>query len=73
MRAPKLNDPDLSLEDLMRLWPQTGQVFVRHRMICVGCLIAPFHTVADACAEYDLDQDAFLNELQAAVDEKTAR
>lgn len=73
MRAPKLNDPDLSLDDLMRLWPETGRVFVRHGMICVGCLIAPFHTVSDACAEYDLDPDAFLNELQAIVGTKTAR
>lgn len=67
MRAPRLNDPDLLLIDLLRIWPETGQVFLKHQMLCVGCLIAPFHTVVDACAEYNLDPDAFMSELQAAV------
>ena len=66
MRSPKLDDPDLPLADLMNLWPATIPVFVRHRMLCVGCLVSPFHTVADACAEYDLDETIFLNELLAA-------
>ena len=62
-----LADPDLPLEALMRAWPETIPVFLRHKMLCVGCLVAPFHTVIDACAEYDLDVDAFYLELIAAV------
>lgn len=67
MYAPELVDPDLSLSELMTRWPQTIPVFVRHRMICVGCLVSPFHTIADACAEYKLDQDAFMAELTNAI------
>lgn len=67
MRSPRLTDADLSLADLMHLWPSTIPVFVRHRMLCVGCLVSPFHTVADACAEYDLDEEEFLRELTDAV------
>ena len=67
MRPPDLDDPDLPLAELMRLWPQTIPVFLRHKMLCVGCLIAPFHTVTDACAEYHLNETAFLAELKSAV------
>lgn len=67
MRHPRLDDPDLPLADLMTEWPQTIPVFVRHKMLCVGCLISPFHTVTDACAEYHLDEDRFLAELMRAV------
>ena len=67
MRSPKLDDPDLPLADLMNLWPATIPVFVRHRMLCVGCLVSPFHTVADACVEYRLNEGVFLRELQQAV------
>ncbi|MEX1233497.1 MAG: DUF1858 domain-containing protein [Roseovarius sp.] len=67
MRPPRLDDPDLSLADLMTLWPQTIQVFINHKMLCVGCLISPFHTVADACAEYLLDEETFLAELMDAA------
>ena len=67
MSRPDLHDPDLSLSDLLAGWPETIPVFLRHRMLCVGCLVGPFHTVADACAEYGLDEDAFHDELRLAV------
>jgi hybrid cluster-associated redox disulfide protein len=67
MRVPQLDDPDLPLSELMTHWPQTIPVFVRHNMLCVGCLIGPFHTLIDACAEYHLDYDAFMAELIASV------
>ncbi|RFP90232.1 DUF1858 domain-containing protein [Rhodobacteraceae bacterium 63075] len=63
----RLDDPDLPLSELMELWPETIPVFLRHRMICVGCLINPFHTIVDACAEYGLDEEIFVAELRAAV------
>ena len=68
MPRPKLDEPDLPLVDLMTHWPETIQVFMRHKMICVGCQISPFHTIEDACREYDLDEAEFLTELKEAVD-----
>ena len=63
----KPDDPDMPLADLMTLWPETIPVFMRHKMLCVGCLISPFHTIVDACREYDLDQEAFAAELLEAT------
>jgi hybrid cluster-associated redox disulfide protein len=68
MRHPRPDDPDLPLANLMTRWPQTVPVFVRHRMLCVGCLVSPFHTVMDACAEYGLDEEDFLAELMQAAE-----
>lgn len=67
MKRKRLDDPDLSLEELMALWPETIPVFLRHKMLCVGCLVNPFHTVIDACAEYDLDVGDFVEELFASL------
>ncbi|HCP82135.1 MAG TPA: hypothetical protein DIT67_11280 [Octadecabacter sp.] len=67
MKPAVLNDPDLPLEDLMREWPQTISVFMRHKMLCIGCMVNPFHTVMDACAEYGLDVSTFYAELAAAI------
>ncbi|WP_028465059.1 MULTISPECIES: DUF1858 domain-containing protein [Nisaea] len=67
MRPPDINDPDLPLTTLFKEWPGTPAVFIRHRMLCYGCPIAPFHTVIDACAEYKLDEDAFRAELRQAA------
>ena len=67
MKRPSLNDLDLPLVDLMAQWPETIEVFRRHQMLCVGCLVGPFHTIIDACAEYGLEVDAFTAELAASV------
>ncbi|RKF16173.1 DUF1858 domain-containing protein [Roseovarius spongiae] len=66
-RRPRLDDPDLPIADLLRNWPQAVAVFMRHRMLCVGCLISSFHTVIDACDEYALDESEFRRELRQAV------
>jgi hybrid cluster-associated redox disulfide protein len=67
MFGPRMEDPDLPLGQLFHHWPAAGGVFLSHRMFCVGCPIAPFHTVVDACAEYGLDEAAFRAELRLAV------
>lgn len=66
MRAD-IEDPSLALADLFRRWPETARAFWRHGTACVGCPIAPFHSVADTCAEYRLDEAAFRAELRATV------
>lgn len=67
MRAPRLDDPDLPLAEIMRHWPATVAVFMARGMLCVGCVIGPFHTIDDACEEYGIDPDTLLAELRAAV------
>ncbi len=67
MRKPKLDDPDLPLDTLMKVWPETIAVFLRHKMLCVGCVMNSFRTVIDTCDEYGLDEEAFRAELMLAV------
>ncbi|MEQ9155656.1 DUF1858 domain-containing protein [Roseitalea porphyridii] len=63
-----IENPDLPLDELMTRWPETIEVFLDHRLLCVGCLIAPFHTVIDACREHDVDEQSFRADLLRAID-----
>jgi hybrid cluster-associated redox disulfide protein len=65
--SPDIHDPDLPLAELFRHWPEAARPFLARRMACVGCPIAPFHTVSDACAEYALAERRFRSALKAAV------
>ena len=67
MKRKRVEAPDLSLEDLMVLWPETIPVFLRHKMLCVGCMVNPFHSVIDACLEYGLNVDDFFEELSGTL------
>lgn len=63
----KIDDPDLTLDVLFRTWPMVTEVFIAHRMLCPCCPIAPFHTVIDACVEYQLDENEFRASLRRAA------
>lgn len=71
MFARDIDDPDMPLQVLFDHWPGAASVFLAHRMLCVGCPIAPFHTVVDACLEYGLDEMEFRRELHAVISTQT--
>jgi hybrid cluster-associated redox disulfide protein len=61
---------DMSMDEIMRAWPGTIRVILRHRMLCVGCPIAPFHTISDACQEHGVDEALFLDDIKREIGSK---
>jgi hybrid cluster-associated redox disulfide protein len=55
------------VDEVMRQWPATIRVFLDHKMRCVGCPIACFHTVDDACHEHGVNGAQFLAALRDVV------
>jgi hybrid cluster-associated redox disulfide protein len=55
------------VDDVMRRCPATIRVFLKHEMRCIGCPIACFHTVDDACREHGADPVRFLSDLRGAL------
>ena len=60
-------DPDMTVDEIMRRWPMTIRVMIRHHMLCVGCPIGAFHTVVDACREHEISEEDFMLEVEAAM------
>lgn len=60
-------NPDMVVDEIMRKWPATVAVVLRYRMLCVGCPIGTFHTVAEACREHQINEADFLVDLESAV------
>jgi len=69
MKPEQLPHADMLIDDVMRIWPRTISVLMRRRMLCIGCPIGVFHTVADACRAHEVDQDDFLAEIIDAASE----
>ncbi len=59
--------PNQTVEEVLTRWSQTISVFVRRKMGCVGCAMAPFETLTDAARIYGLPLDSFLNELEQTI------
>ncbi len=63
---------DLSIAFILSTWPQTIPFFIAHRMICVGCQVSEFDTLGDALKNYGYPQEAFLQALNALVQQPAA-
>ena len=66
MKQPQL-EATLRVAEVLARWPQTMSVFMRHRMACVGCAMAPFETLAEVAAIYELDLSHFMGELEGII------
>lgn len=57
---------DLACDAVMRRWPATIRTFLDFGMSCVGCPIAGFHTLMDACEEHGVEPERLLDALEGA-------
>lgn len=60
--------PDMIVKQVLETWPQTIPVFLKRRTACVGCIMAPFETLADVSKNYGIPIDKFLNELLKSIE-----
>ena len=60
-------DPTMTIDAVMRRWPSTIGVVIRHRMLCAGCPVGIFHTIEEACRAHSVDEQSFRGALLAAI------
>mgnify|MGYP001457280509 CR=1 FL=1 len=59
---------DMVMKEIMRRWPGTVRIALKHRLLCVGCPIAAFHTIEDAIREHGIDGEAFRRDILKEID-----
>ena len=68
MNYPAVIDLELTVAQLLAQYPECIPLFLRRRMLCVGCPMAPFDTLADAARNYQLETAAFITEVRSVVE-----
>jgi hybrid cluster-associated redox disulfide protein len=64
---------ELTLAEIMFRWPATMRIFIDRNMHCIGCPIAPFHTLVEAAEEHGQLLDDLLAEIELAARGDPAR
>jgi len=59
---------DTTMDEIMHASPAAIRVVLQHGMLCVGCPIASFHTIADAAREHNLKEEQLSFNLRAAIE-----
>src|SRR5438552_3964609 len=73
-RLPDKDDiyPEMTVHRLLNAYPRLAEVFVAHRMACVGCTLSGFHTLAEAAAIYGIELAVWLSELRDTLNLRSA-
>ncbi len=58
-----------AVHEVMSADAATIPVFIRHRLLCIGCPVGPFHSIREACRAHGADLDAVLADLARAARE----
>lgn len=69
MEKRKTIEPDMTVKELIKDYPQAGKVFIKEGLLCFGCPTESFHTLADVAREYQMNLNDFLKRLQNTIQE----
>jgi hybrid cluster-associated redox disulfide protein len=67
MKSKRHFDPDMPMDEILRRWPNAIRILIDHDMLCVGCPIGTFHTVSEACAAHEVDEEQFVAALASVI------
>ena len=59
--------PDITVKKLLDRYPQLLQLFMDLGLLCIGCPVEAFHTLADVAREYHLDLNQFLQRIDTVI------
>lgn len=62
----------LNVKEVLARWPQTARVFQQFNMACIGCVVAPYCTVATVAKDYGLSLEFFVTTLETVIQEGEA-
>ena len=55
---------DTIVNDLLQKHPNCAQIFLDHKMLCIGCPVARFHDIGYACEKHGVDLAVFISQLK---------
>ncbi len=58
---------EMMIEEVLRRWPETAVVFHKAAMVCVGCPLIPFCTVAKVSQIYEIPVETFIASLMQII------
>lgn len=57
----------LTVEDVLKNWPQTYSVFKSHNTDCIGCLLQRFCSIQEVAETYQISLPDLIKDLEKCV------
>ena len=59
---------DMTIREVLSIFPDSAAVFAGYGMFCIGCPSAQAETVEEACQAHDIDCEALIKDINAQAD-----
>jgi len=60
---------DMKIQDIVNKYPYTVEVFFKHGLMCIGCMVAQFENLEEGALAHGIDVEALLKDLNKAVED----
>ena len=60
-------DANITVDELVRHHPQVIDIFLKRKMLCVGCPAETFHSLEDVADNYGISSKQLLKEILEAI------
>jgi len=60
---------DMKIEDVVKKYPQTAEVFAKHGFHCIGCVAASFESIEQGAMAHGIDIKELIDDLNKAIKE----
>lgn len=67
MSSQEIDLAQMTVDEVLRRWPQTAQVFRSYALACLGCAIAPFCEISNVAKIYNISEETLIADLEAAI------
>jgi len=61
---------DMGIGEVVQKHPEAFEVFSRHGLHCVGCVIAQFENIEQGAVAHGIDADKLVEDLNKAIKKK---
>lgn len=61
---------EMTIEDVVKKYPETIPVFFKHGLACVGCHAAAYENIEQGAAVHGMDLDKLMEDLNAVIEDK---
>jgi hybrid cluster-associated redox disulfide protein len=63
-------DSKITVSELLKVHPSAMDVFIRRKMLCIGCPTESFHTLEEVASINGIALDQLLDELRESINVK---
>lgn len=61
-------DKNMKIEEVLKKYPDTEEIFGKHGFHCVGCVAASFESIVQGATAHGIDVERLIKDLNKAIE-----